>query len=114
MLVTAVIVFIAMGLSIAAFMISDKVAKPVIHAVSIIVWTVISYLLYNVGGYPTGNTFLPTAAMLIGLSMVIVHTTFVVIPILSYFNPKRPSYDQEQQAIRKRIASVTRRREEPW
>lgn len=117
MLVAMIVVVMALGLTILAFVVKDKVSSAVLHAVGMIAWTIVAYLLYNVGGYPAGNPFLPTAVMMIALSVAIVHTVFVVIPLLSYFRgPPPPSYDADQAQIRSRIAKITtrRRREEPW
>lgn len=108
-LLALAVTILALGITIAAFVIKQQL----LHAVGIIGWMIFAYFMYNRDWGPE-NTYLPTAIAMFGLAMVIVEVVALVSLYLSG-RPHTPTYEEEKGANKRMIVGLTRRRERrPW
>ena len=107
--VVAIVATITLVLTVLAF----HTKEPMLHAVCVIGWLVVGYLLAN-AVYPAGNTYVWVAAGAIGFIMAFVEVVALVNVYISG-RPHKVTYDEEQAAIRGRIVKLTKKKERyPW
>jgi len=82
------------------------------HIVGMIAWLIWAFLMAN-QTYPEGNDYLWVAVTVFGLSMVLV---MVAMWARDYFgaNINPPTSDEVQAAHRKKVMSLTKKRESRW
>jgi hypothetical protein len=85
---------------------TDITKSLVLFGTSIIAWLILTFLLvlFAINTYP--GTFVPTAAGLFGLVMVIINTIMLVIPLMGR---ARSSADEAYNADRERILTNIRK-----
>lgn len=101
-MIAVAVIFTALSFAIPA----SVYHGPMLHAITVVAWLIATILLVmtTVSEYP--GTIIPTAVGLFGTAMVIIHTTMIVIPLMK--ERSRDTYDDEQLAIKKRIANITK------
>lgn len=105
MIAGSLITLIVLTLVALAFVLKNAI----LHLTCVIGWVLVGFVMWNLS-WPEDNTYLPTAAMLLCLSMVIVHLIYVVNHYLG-LRTEPPTHDSIQDEYRKRVLDVTRRRE---
>jgi len=105
---TITIAIIVLVLTVLAFV----TKQPMLHAVCIVGWLVLTFLLGNMV-WPAANTFMLTAVIFFGVIMVIVETVATLTLYLSG-RPHEMSYDEEKEVNKRTIYKLTKRREKRW
>lgn len=102
MLLIAVVI-IALVLTTLAFVLKHAI----LHMICVPVWIVLGVLLWN-QSWPPENVYLPTAVMLLGISVAIIH---LVMTLNHYLGQRTtpPTHDEVQNRFRKRIRDMTHR-----
>ena len=107
---SAIIAFTTLVLTGFAFAFKNAI----LHFVCVISWLLFGFVMWN-QTWPTGNTYLPIAFMLLALSMVIVN---LVVALNHYLGQRTvpPTHDEIQEKHRQRILGMTRPRspDESW
>jgi hypothetical protein len=82
-------------------------ANELLHFVCMIAWLVSGYVLYN--QYFAGNTFLPTAAFMLGVAMTLVHLVALITRLWQRRVKDAPrSYDEDKDSLREHITKIGR------
>lgn len=103
------IVVIVLGLTALAFILKDAL----LHMVCVPAWSVLGILLWN-QNWPPGNAYLPTALVLLAISMALVN---LVLTVNHYLGQRTapPTHDEIQSRYKKQIYDMTRKpRDEFW
>ena len=99
---------VALGLSIMAF----AFKQAMIHMIAVIAWLLFGFAGWNLVAV-VGNTYIPTALVLLALAMVIMHLVKTVSMFLDMRAP-RITHSELQTEYRNRIAKMTKRRKAEW
>jgi uncharacterized membrane protein len=83
-------------------------ANELLHFVCMIAWLVSGYVLYN--QYFAGNTFLPTAAFMVAIGMVLTHLVMVITRLWQrrVIKDAPPNYDAEKDSLKEHITKIGR------
>jgi uncharacterized membrane protein len=103
----ALVTVVVLTLTVLAFI----KGTALLHAVCMAAWFVVGYVLYNLTY--SGNTYIPTAAMLLSLGMVIVHMALTITIVIGR-RTKSMTYDDEKDELRKKIFKMKRKEKEDW
>ncbi len=113
-IVTAVIAFVVMTVTVLAFITKERTYKPVLHGVGLIGWLVLGYFLVT-ATLDAFNTFVPTAVGLFSVVMVIAHLTGL-IGVVTENRKAKLTYDQDMSIQRRKIYNLTHvpKKLPPW
>ena len=104
-----ILVGITLGLTILAFIKQNGM----LYAVNIILWLVSGFVLYNLT-YPTGNTYLPYAAILVCFAMTIVMTVQTLNFYIYSRRTRTPTDEETQASYRRQVYKLTRKKKGMW
>ena len=113
MLAIAIVSFLVVSLTVLAFVIKDSNGKGMLYAVGIAFWLLESFLLWNMT-WPAGNTYFGYAAILVGISMVIVMSVMTLNTYLFSRRIKSPTYEDEKASDRARVYKITHKKKSLW
>ena len=101
---TSILAVTTLALTIMAFVFKNAI----LHLVCVIAWLVFGFAMYN-QPWPTGNTYLGIAFMLLSLSMVIVN---LIIALNHYLGQRTvpPTHEEIQSAHRIKVLQLTTRK----
>ena len=104
-------IVLALGITLAAWAMKDRVAKMLFHALGIIIWLVFAYVMYN-QTYP-GNTYIPTAMAFIGFTGVLIEIVGLITVSISE-RKQGMTYDEEKEQNRQMIYKLTKKKDRRW